>query len=144
MALLREFLNPDGWTIQEWDPEPVLGLKAASFLPGSRLLIGQVPADPSDRQICTLSWLNECYNLCTIPAIPYDPSSGSLKGDALVHLPGQPAVYCHLSITLKTVILDGLANLHLQGRFEPVGEPTGGTGGPGTLAAEASAGSGSD
>jgi hypothetical protein len=144
MALLREFLAPDGWTIHEWDPEPGLGLAAASFLSGSRLLIGQVAADPADCQLCTLAWLDESYNLCTIPAIPYDPESGSLKGDALVHLPGRPAVFCHLSITLKTVALGGLTNLYLEGRFKPAGEPTGGTGGPGTLAAEASAGSGSD
>ena len=119
-----------------------MGLAAASFLPGSRLLIGQVPADPKDHQLFTLTWLNESYNLCTIQAIPYDPESGSLKGNALVHLPGRPAVFCHLSFTLKVVVQGELTTLHLQGKFKPVGHATGGTGGPGTLAAEASAGSG--
>jgi hypothetical protein len=144
MALLQEFLNPDGWTVQEWDAEPGLGLGPDSFLAGSRLLIGQVPAGPPDLQLCTLAWLNDSYNLCTIPAIPYDPKSGSLKGNALVHLPGRPAVFCHMAFKLEQVAFGGLSTLHLHGKFEPIGEPTGGTGGPGTLAAEASAGSGSD
>ena len=94
--------------------------------------------------LCTLTWLNESYNLCTLSAIPYDPKSGSLKGDAWIDLPGQPGVYCRLAFTLQLVTFDGLTTLHLRGRFGPAGKPLGSTGGPGTLAAEASAGSGTD
>lgn len=144
MALLREFLSVEGWTIHEWDPDPSLGLGAASFLPGSRLLVAQVPASPPDLQICALAWLNQDYNLCIVQAIPFDPKSGSLKGEVLIHIPAQGSVFCRLTLTLSQVVLGGLTTLHLRGRFEDAGKKTGGTGGPGTLAAEASAGSGAD
>lgn len=142
MALLQEFLVPEGWEIEGWVAEPKLDMQVGSFMRNSRLLIGQVVADPADPQLCSLAWLNANNNLCYIAAIPYDPKAGILKGEVLVQsFAGQPSIYCTLALELKSEIVEGRNVFkRLHGRFAPAGTDVGGTGGPGTLAAQADAG----
>ena len=142
MALLQEFLVPQGWMIDEWVADPELGMMAGSFRNESRLLIGQMVSSPTEQPLCSLAWLNADNNLCYIAAIPYDPIAGILIGDVLVQsFAGQPSVYCALALDLKSETVGG-GNVikHLHGRFAPAGTDIGGTGGPGTLAAQADAG----
>ena len=142
MALLQEFLVPGGWEIEDWVADPRLGMKIGSFMKNSRLLIGQVVADPADQQLCSLAWLNADNNLSYIAGIPYDPEAGILKGEVLVQsFSGQPSIYCTLELDLKSEVVEGRNVFkRLHGRFAPAGTDFGGTGGPGTLAAQADAG----
>ena len=142
MALLQEFIVPEGWQIDEWIADPELGMPASSFMKQGRLLIGNVVLHSTKRQLCSLAWLNQNNNLNYIADLPYDPQTGILKGDVLVRsLAGQPSIYCSLELDLKSEVVEG-GNVikRLHGRFSPAGTSGGSTGGPGTLAAQADAG----